>query len=840
MKKAQTQAQEGQNQPAARKEGAGVIVESPQAEGLSGLSEAINASFPMTAQRKRIGRIADSPAITVQRKSAEGLNVSPRMLGQGKQIEGMLGRAQRIESAHPAFLQKNINPLNGVQLKVGGAGVMQLGKKEQEAEAKAKLAMEKAEAARDLASVAADEAEKGNYKTAKQKNDVAEKAFQDAVAAKDAAKEQANIANTPTANRYKQSAIYAHDQTQSHCIRAGKAVTAKANAEAVALMDQAVTGFKKLLDLIETKMDGALNQAEACAQAGDAITSGACAQKAEKHKVAADKLFANVAKGKTSVNAAEDIAKDAESYARGKVDDGKRVIAVYEASISQAVATAKEASEGADRVAKGKKAAEDAATAALAAEQAAKKASAEHGEAVLDAATASEAYKKAVELALEKTKIEEEAALKAQASRKSFDVLHGKAKAWEENLSKDFYKKHAAMAPRGPEEVLSGARQQAADAKQVADKDDVSHAEASAAKHEAEGSAKDWSEKSKAKDIIASDKASLKDTTALKSTDALKKQKQDEAEATKTKDEVADATLKAKMEIVSQREIRTLAGGEAEAQHLLKAVPVIADLKTLLTVIRLHQPDAGVDKITGLINVKGAATIQELAGFVTAVANKGTLSETKTFLEKALALAGNPTIADVQGFLAAAGTPTHVVKHLGELADQVKGNGTIIETTALLTAVGVNGTLDEIVVLMKRANGLAGTVKVTELTALVTASGVVANVAKDLSALLFCVGGKGTVPETTNLVLRVMAYYGGTIPLLTTLVKDAGGGNNVCVQLQVIVDAVAAHGTLQQTTAMVKQAVLTLGVDHICDLSPLIAHNAANNTPPGSRHFSLP
>ncbi len=759
----------------------------------------------------------------------------PGPLAQGEAAEGGLnlpaGSAAHKEAG---LLPNTARHASSVQRKINAhAGVIQRGKKEQDAEAASGVAKAAAETARDTAEREANSAETAiDYETAKGHAGKADTAYETAKAAFETAKTKAGIANTLVANTNKQNALSASQKADGHRNRAWNAVSAKAEVKVTELTQKAMTGFKGLLTRIEKSMDEILTLVGNCASAASYESADAVLKNVHKNRETALKILIAVEAGKKVLADASLAADEASALERTKVEKTKEACGVYEAAVLQALEAIKTAVENAEKVTKAKKDAEDAAKAAADAQQAATGANEEAKSAAEAAASALERAKEAAALVLTKQKVEKEAALKAQQSRQNFDAENQKAQQWETNLTQPFYQEQAKKAPGGAAQVLADARQRAEGARVTSETDQSGHEQTRADLQGAEKTAATRTEESDKAGSLAEEKKELKAKADLESTTKSQEQKDlAVAEKTTSKD-VGDAVNLANANNASSRELRVLAGGEPEKQKLLALVPAAAELKTLLTAIRAQNPDVGVGEIIKLINLKGAATILELAAFVTNVGARGKLGDINDLLGKTQTLAAVPTLTELGTFVTSSGAGSNLVRKLTDLVDWVKASGTLAEITGLIQTIGANGTLDEIISLLRQASDMSAKAKVTEVRSLVLAATAVANVASDLFTLLFRIGKKGSVPETTVLVTRIKALHNAaTIPEIKDLVVDAGIGNNVCVQLTTIVNAVAANGTMPQITNMVKQAVTTLGANHISDVAVLINRAPANNTP---------
>ena len=280
----------------------------------------------------------------------------------------------------------------------------------------------------------------------------------------------------------------------------------------------------------------------------------------------------------------------------------------------------------------------------------------------------------------------------------------------------------------------------------------------------------------------------------------------------------------------------------------------VVDLAALVQTVQLHNAGTSTDDIENLIG---------------AVGDNGTLDETMALVQT---LAGRNTIRELETLIRAienhnAGTD---VSHIDTLLQtvQARNAGTsVVDTTQLINAIGANGSVAATTALI---NTLGGRDPIVDLSAFVDAVQPHNNGTPlaDMDALLQAiehhhagthiagitglintVGANGTVGQMRALVNTVAAHstFGELSALVTAIgqhnpntavaaidafVQTLGGVGNVCTELTAIVQAVQHHGTIQQMTAMVAQAVITLGAAHVSDLPILINRNPAQNRPP--------
>ncbi len=309
--------------------------------------------------------------------------------------------------------------------------------------------------------------------------------------------------------------------------------------------------------------------------------------------------------------------------------------------------------------------------------------------------------------------------------------------------------------------------------------------------------------------------------------------------------------------------------------NAIAANSTVPQTTALVTAARVHHAATTVPQMTAL--VAAAGNVGNVAGDLTtllnAVAANGTVPQTTGLVTAARGHDGAATLthitALVNAFVAAPGISTN----LTALVNAVAANGTIVETTALVTAarvhnaattvpqmtalvtaagnyatlsvhlttlintIAVNGTVPQTTLLVTRAIVHNAGTRVLEINALAAAFVAAAALSTNLTALVNAVAARNTVPQTTVLVTAARNHNAATtVPQMTALINAATAPHaNVCVDLTALVNAIAANGTIPVTTQLVTQAVATLGAGHTNDLLVPINRNAAQNTPPRLR-----
>lgn len=195
--------------------------------------------------------------------------------------------------------------------------------------------------------------------------------------------------------------------------------------------------------------------------------------------------------------------------------------------------------------------------------------------------------------------------------------------------------------------------------------------------------------------------------------------------------------------------------------------------------------------------------------------------------------AAAPALA-ISNYLAA-GEANAPLVDLTALLQTTAANGTIVQLTTLLGRAihyDAAATVADVDALLQAIQGQNAGTSVVDTTALINAVAARGTIA-ETTALVVSLAGHSTIAELTTLLNRVQNHRPGTlVPATDALVQSLGGVGNVCNELGAIVNAVRQHGTVPETTAMVTQAVLTLGAANVSDLIPLIDRNRAQNTPP--------